>query len=72
MLEIDARGLSCPIPVIKTRKAMDSDPKAVLNVLLDGDSARENVTRLATNRGYTVKETKTSGEYVLTLTPPQA
>lgn len=69
MAEIDVRGLSCPIPVVKTKKAMDSYPKETLTVLLDADVARENVTRLAQSRSYTVKEEKASGEYRLTLTP---
>jgi tRNA 2-thiouridine synthesizing protein A len=70
MPEVDVRGLSCPIPVVKTKKAMDTDPKDVLTVWLDSDTARENVTRLAKGRAYTVKEDKISGEYRLTLTPP--
>jgi tRNA 2-thiouridine synthesizing protein A len=72
MIEIDVRGLSCPIPVVKTKKAMDTDPKATLAVMLDGDTAKENVLRLASNRGYNIKEENISGEYRLTLTPPKA
>ncbi len=70
MSEVDVRGLSCPIPVVKTKKAMDTEPKAVLTVLLDAEVAKENVTRLAKSRAYAVKETKNAGEYRLTLTPP--
>jgi tRNA 2-thiouridine synthesizing protein A len=69
MTEIDVRGLSCPIPVVKTKKAMDDNPKDVISVLLETVTSKENVTRLATSRGYTVKEEKVSGEYRLTLTP---
>jgi tRNA 2-thiouridine synthesizing protein A len=69
MSEVDVRGLSCPIPVVKTKKAMDADAKDVINVLIDNATARENVTRLASSRGYAVKEEKVSGEYRLTLTP---
>jgi tRNA 2-thiouridine synthesizing protein A len=70
MTEIDVRGLSCPIPVVRTKKAMDTNPKDILTVWLDSDTARENVTRLAQSRTYAVKEEKVSGEYRLTLTPP--
>jgi tRNA 2-thiouridine synthesizing protein A len=70
MSEIDVRGLSCPIPVVRTKKAMDTNPKDILTVWLDSDTARENVTRLAQSRTYAVKEEKVSGEYRLTLTPP--
>jgi tRNA 2-thiouridine synthesizing protein A len=72
MTEIDVRGLSCPIPVVKTKKAMDTNPKDVLTVLLETEVSKENVSRLATGRGYTIKEEKVSGEYRLVLTPPAA
>lgn len=72
MTEIDVRGFSCPIPVVKTKKAMDANPKDVLTVLLETEVTKENVSRLAAGRGYTVKEEKVSGDYRLTLTPPAA
>jgi tRNA 2-thiouridine synthesizing protein A len=72
MTEIDVRGLSCPIPVVKTKKAMDTNPKDVLTVLIETEVSKENVSRLASGRGYTIKEEKVSGEYRLTLTPPAA
>jgi tRNA 2-thiouridine synthesizing protein A len=69
MTEIDARGLSCPIPVVKTKAAMDENPKEELTVLLDTEVSKENVSRLAESRSYTIKEEERSGEYQLTLTP---
>lgn len=71
MTEVDVRGLSCPIPVVKTKKAMDTNPNDSLTVLLDGETAKENVSRLASGRGYGIKEEKVSSEYRLTLTPPK-
>jgi tRNA 2-thiouridine synthesizing protein A len=72
MKEIDVRGLSCPIPVVKTKKAMDTDPEETLVILLETEVSKENVSRLATGRSYTIKEEKVSGDYRLTLTPPAA
>jgi tRNA 2-thiouridine synthesizing protein A len=70
MADIDVRGLSCPLPVVKTKKAMEADPKAVLSVLLDAEVSTENVTRLAESQGYAVKaEAADAGEFRLTLTP---
>ena len=71
MTEIDVRGFSCPIPVVKTKKAIDDSPGAVLTVLVETEVSKENVSRLAQSRGYTVKEEAVSGEYRLTLTPPE-
>ncbi|MFO8011522.1 MAG: sulfurtransferase TusA family protein [Dehalococcoidia bacterium] len=54
MIEVDARGFSCPIPVVKTKQAIDSNPNQPITVLVESDVSRENVTRLAQGRGYTV------------------
>jgi tRNA 2-thiouridine synthesizing protein A len=70
MAEIDVRGYSCPIPVVKTKKAMDDNPREVLAVLVETAVSKENVSRLAMSRGYAVRVEEVSGEYRLTLTPP--
>ena len=70
MTEVDVRGFSCPIPVVKTKKAMEESPGEVLTVLVETEVSRENVSRLAESRGYSIKEEEVSGEYCLTLTPP--
>ncbi len=70
MLEVDVRGYSCPIPVVKTKKAMEASPKEALTVLIETEVSKENVARLAQSRGYAIKEEAVAGEYRLTLTPP--
>ena len=69
MTEVDVRGYSCPIPVVKTKKAMDENPGDTLTVLLETQVSKENVSRLAEGRGYAVEAEEVSGEYRLTLTP---
>ncbi|NIN69442.1 MAG: SirA family protein, partial [Anaerolineae bacterium] len=34
MIEVDVRGFSCPIPVVRTKKAMDENPTEQLSVLV--------------------------------------
>jgi len=70
MTEVDVRGFSCPIPVVRTKKAMDENPKDALTVLIETAVSKENVSRLAESRGYSIKVEEVSGEYRLTLTPP--
>ena len=53
MKQLDARGLSCPEPVIMIRKAMMSGEKAY-EILVDNPTSRDNVTRYAEHQGYTV------------------
>jgi tRNA 2-thiouridine synthesizing protein A len=69
MIEVDVRGLSCPIPVVKTKKAFEENPKAEVVVLIDSEVSVENVSRLAENRGYSVAVQKESNEYRLLLKP---
>ena len=70
MAEIDARGYSCPVPVVKTKQAMDINPGETLTVWVETAVSKENVARLAASRGYSIKEDEISGEYRLMLTPP--
>ena len=71
MREVDVRGFSCPIPVVRTKKAMEENPKDVLTVLVETTVAKENVSRLAQGKRYSIKVEEVSGEYRLMLTPPE-
>lgn len=53
MKEIDARGLSCPQPVLMTLKAMTAAEEMV--VIVDNETARENVVRAVKSRGWQLK-----------------
>ena len=63
---VDARGLSCPEPVIMTRKALLSGEQSY-EVLVDNPASRENVTRYAEHQGYSVSVSEQDGEYTLSL-----
>ena len=48
MKQIDERGNACPIPVVHTKKALESmDGETKLIVLVDNEPAVQNVTRFA-------------------------
>lgn len=51
--QIDARGRSCPEPVILTKKALEQAPEGI-EVLVDNTAARDNITRFGKNKGYQV------------------
>ena len=67
MKTVDARGLSCPEPVILTSQALKSKEDAY-EVLVDNVTSKENVTRHAEHAGYKVTVTEENGEYRLSLT----
>lgn len=66
MKTIDARGLSCPEPVILTRQAMMSG-EAAYEVIVDNNTSKENVTRYAQHQGYKVAVKEQDGEFTLSL-----
>ena len=70
MIEVDVRGFSCPIPVAKTKKAIDDNPDKLLAVLVETAVSKENVSRLARSRGYSVSEREVGEGFQLLLNPP--
>ena len=66
MTKLDARGLSCPEPVIMISQAMKSG-EAAYEILVDNRVSRENVTRYAEHQGYRVSVAENDGEYTLSI-----
>ncbi|HLR20983.1 MAG TPA: sulfurtransferase TusA family protein [Tissierellaceae bacterium] len=51
MNKIDTSGMSCPQPVLMTKKALEKDPNG-LDIIVDNNTARENVERFLNHSGY--------------------
>jgi tRNA 2-thiouridine synthesizing protein A len=65
---VDARGLSCPQPVIMTLDEIKKGQDPEIIVLVDTDTSRENVTRAAESQGCRVGDVTPDGEgYRITL-----
>lgn len=65
---VDARGLSCPQPVIMTMNKIKELGSGEIEILVDTDTSKENVSRAATSKGWNVKEIKPDGSgYRLTI-----
>lgn len=66
--QIDARGLSCPQPVLLTMEKLRTLSRGELVVLVDTDTSRENVSRAAASLGWQVKAVQPEGdEFRITL-----
>lgn len=63
---VDARGRSCPEPVIMTKNAIDQG-NTDIEVLVDAKVAVENVKRFATSQGYTVNIEENDDEFNISL-----
>lgn len=64
---LDARGLSCPEPVIMIKNAMESGEKSY-SIVVDNRTSVENITRFGEHSGYTVSVKSDGEDFVLTLT----
>lgn len=58
---VDARGLSCPQPVLLTLNEIKKVKKGEIIVLVDTDTSKENVSRAATSQGWTLKGVEPEG-----------
>jgi tRNA 2-thiouridine synthesizing protein A len=66
---VDARGFSCPQPVIMTMNKMKELGSGQIEILVDTDTSKENVSRAATSKGWRVAEIRSEGsDYRLTIT----
>lgn len=54
MNKVDACGMSCPQPVLMTKKALKNSPKEI-EILVDNNTAKINVMKFLSSNGYTVE-----------------
>ena len=59
---LDARGLSCPQPVLMTLDKVKKLKQGEIEILVDTDTARENVSRAAESRKWMVMEVRQEGD----------
>lgn len=57
-IEIDARGLDCPKPVINTKKELDKIENGIVTIKVDNYIAKENILKLAKSLNCEAKITK--------------
>jgi selenium metabolism protein YedF len=62
---LDLKGKTCPVPVLETKRLIDSTAVEELQVLVDNDTSRENVTRFLESRGYQVSVEKRGEDFCL-------
>ncbi len=65
---IDCCGLSCPEPVLQTRKALQEAGTDTITVKVDTVTAKDNVSRAAKSKGWRVQvKVEDGGLFILTL-----
>lgn len=58
---VDARGLSCPEPVLLTLETIKRVSKGEIEVIVDTDTSKENVSRAAVSMGWQVETIEKEG-----------
>jgi len=71
MAVLDCRGMSCPQPVLETKKALQKSPSGEVLVLVDNPASKENVRRFAESQGYRVDISEEKGAFQLRLQKPE-
>jgi selenium metabolism protein YedF len=66
-MNVDCRGLTCPQPVLETKKALEKSGDGHVWVLLDNKASQENVRRFAQSRGHQVQVTEEAGIFTLKI-----
>ena len=61
---VDVRGLSCPEPAMRAKRAMRETGSGKIEVLLDSGTARDNVERIARLGGWSVDASQLEGHQV--------
>ncbi|TXT25240.1 MAG: hypothetical protein FD134_1156 [Gallionellaceae bacterium] len=67
--ELDARGLNCPLPILKTKKSLaDMTPGQVLKVVSTDPGSIKDMQAFANQTGNAlVSSTEEKGEYVFLM-----
>jgi len=66
--KVDARGLSCPQPVLMTLDEIKTGNTSEIEILVDTDTSQENVSRAATSQGWEVTDVaEESAGYKITI-----
>jgi len=66
MKEIDARGLACPEPVLRTKTALQEGRPDRVRVLVDNAPSQQNVQRFLESQGFQTTLEQVGAEYVVT------
>lgn len=65
---LDARGQACPVPVVNTKKLLESIAEGSVTTIVDNDAAKENLLALAEGMGYEVDVQEKGDEFYIQIT----
>lgn len=54
MQKVDCKGLACPKPVLTAKEYMDKYPNEIIEITVDNEASKENVSRFFKSQGWEV------------------
>lgn len=67
-INVDARGLTCPQPVIAAKKALDCITDGSVTAIVDNEVSKENVVKFAVANNCGVNVEEQGGHYYIKIT----
>ena len=64
MKRLDVRGLSCPMPVLKTKQAIKGGEKN-LEIVSDNNTSMENISKFLKVEGLSFTVTEDRDDYII-------
>jgi selenium metabolism protein YedF len=63
MRKIDCRNLACPAPVLQTKEAIENEGLDAIQVTVDNEAAKQNVSRFLGNQDFRVTVESEGGDF---------
>ena len=63
MKQIDARGLACPAPVLQTKEMLEAESINTIDVIVDNEAARQNITRFLESQNFSTTVTLEGNDF---------
>lgn len=70
MKTVDARGKSCPLPVVETRRALKEAAGEPVQTFVDNEIAVQNLQKMAAQMGLATENSGVNGDFSVTFYAP--
>ncbi len=64
MEKVDTSGMSCPQPILMSKKALDKNSEGA-DIIVDNNTAKGNVERFLKNKGYKIEIEEDGEKFIL-------
>lgn len=66
--ELDCTGKNCPVPLIETKKLLETMEEGIVRTTVDNETAKENISKFAKSMDFHYSVTEKRGNYVVEIT----